>query len=310
MHQLTVHILLATYNGGRFLAEQLNSIARQTHTDWTLTVSDDGSTDDTLDIVAQFAEQVNQPVTVLKGPCQGSSTRNFFHLIQHAQTKDPSDLFAFCDQDDVWLENKLARAVAWHLNSSVNSVRLYCSRTQFVNEHLSPTGLSPSINREPSLGNALVQNIASGNTMVLSSALLMVQKHVCPEHSIWHDWTSYLVCSAMEGEIYFDKSPSLLYRQHDWNVIGSNNGLKAQMMRIAPLLEGRFKQWTQRNIDAINDIKPWIPVHSLSICQELDLLRSDSAVARRVVGFARSSIRRQGFLSNCTLLLGLLFRLI
>jgi len=179
--QPTVHILLATYNGARYLAEQLESIARQTHSAWTLTVSDDGSTDDTLDIVQRFATQVTQPVSLLQGPKEGSSTANFCHLVAQAPTDNVQDLYAFCDQDDVWHDDKLQRAVQWHAQHPSQSVRLYCGRTQYVNEQLQPIGLSPSIKRPPSFGNALVQNIASGNTMVFSHAVLMAQKNPAQE---------------------------------------------------------------------------------------------------------------------------------
>jgi len=155
MHPIsTVHILLATYNGARYLDEQLQSIARQTHCDWTLTVSDDGSSDDTLDIVQRFSAQVNQPVTVLQGPRQGSSTANFFHLLAQAPTGNSLDLYAFCDQDDVWLDDKLSSAVKWHIQYSGQNVRLYCGRTQVVDEQLQPIGISPNIKRPPSFGNA------------------------------------------------------------------------------------------------------------------------------------------------------------
>lgn len=301
MPQLTVHILLATYNGGRFLAEQLSSIARQTHANWTLTVSDDGSTDNTLDLVAQFAEQVSQQVTVLSGPCQGSSTRNFFHLIQHAQAKDPSDLFAFCDQDDVWLEDKLERAVAWHANNIVKPVRLYCGRTQFVNEQLKPIGLSPGIKRPPSFGNALVQNIASGNTMVMSSAVLMAQKEIQPEHSVWHDWTTYLVATSLGGLVWFDDAPSLHYRQHMANVIGSNDGLRAQIARLGPLFSGRFKRWSDMNEEAVAVLSPMLSSESLACLKEFRIMRSSSCALQRINCLRKSQVRRQRATSNVTL---------
>ncbi|MDO9605235.1 glycosyltransferase family 2 protein [Hydrogenophaga sp.] len=310
MPQPTVHILLATYNGGRFLAEQLSSIARQTHTAWTLTVSDDGSTDDTLDIVAQFAEQVSQPITVLTGPCQGSSTRNFFHLIQHAQARSPSDLFAFCDQDDVWLDYKLARAAAWHLENSKNPVRLYCSRTQFVDEQLKPIGLSPGIQRAPTFGNALVQNIASGNTMVMSQAVLMAQKKVQPEHSVWHDWTTYLVATALGGQVWFDNHVGVSYRQHARNVIGSNNGVIAQVKRLKPLATGRFRQWTDAGLAAVKDLETLPTPSALDICHQFAMIRSNPFIWRRLMAWRKTGIRRQTIGSNLSLAFGLMLSLV
>lgn len=304
----TVHILLATYNGEKFLKEQLDSIARQTHSAWTLTVSDDGSTDDTLDIVRQFAKQVSQQVTVLHGPQKGS-TYNFFHLIQHAQTDNPQDLYAFCDQDDMWLDEKLARAVTWHNSQTNQAARLYCGRTQFVNEQLKPLGLSPGIRRPPSFGNALVQNIASGNTMVMSHTVLMAQKQVQAAHSVWHDWTTYLVATAMGGLVWFDDTPSLLYRQHVANVIGANEGFKAQIKRIKPLMQGRFKKWSEVTVLATQDIYERLTLQTKQCLHDFEAMRLVRPLNQRVRLFLKSQVRRQTWLSNCALLLALALNL-
>lgn len=310
MHsQPTIHILLATYNGARYLAEQLQSISRQTHSAWTLTVSDDGSTDDTLAIVQRFAAQVDQPVTVLQGPRQGSSTANFAHLLGKAPAGNSQDLYAFCDQDDVWHDNKLERAVQFHAKHPSQSVRLYCGRTQFVNEYLLPIGLSPSIERPPSFGNALVQNIASGNTMVFSQAVLSAHKKVKSTHSVWHDWTTYIVATAIGGMVWFDNEPCLFYRQHGGNVIGSNNSLKAKLARFRPLLKGRFKQWSDMNISAVQDLQDLVTKQSQLIFAEFQVMRSAPCFLQRLTRFYKSPIRRQLFLSNAILGLALLLKL-
>lgn len=310
LYQPTVHILLATYNGAKYLTDQLESIARQTHRSWTLTVSDDGSSDETLHIVERFAQRMDQTVNVLQGPRMGSSTRNFFHLIQQAPADSPQDLYAFCDQDDVWLDNKLERAVQWHAQHPQEPVRLYCGRTQFVNEQLRPIGLSPGIHRPPSFGNALVQNIASGNTMVMSHAVLMAQKKVQPEHSVWHDWTTYLVATALGGIVCFDDEPCLLYRQHGGNVIGSNDGLVAQIKRLRPLFQGRFKQWTDANMAAARDLGRLVTPNALDLYQRFESLRAMPMPWSRVYAWQKTSIRRQTSSSNSTLVLALVFGLI
>lgn len=309
MHKPTVHILLATYNGAQFLTEQLDSIARQTHSAWTLTISDDGSTDNTLALVAEFSARITQPLTVLQGPRQKSSTRNFCHLIQNAPAAEASDLYAFCDQDDVWLDNKLERAVEWHARQQSHAVRLYCNRTQFVDEQLKPIGLSPGIQRPPSFGNALVQNIASGNTMVMSHDVLLAQKKVKPEHSVWHDWTTYLVATALGGIVCFDDQPTLLYRQHGGNVIGANNGFLAQIKRLKPLFNGRFKQWTDANLAAVRDLNT-LPTHdSLHLYRQFEKLRQMPAPWHRLNAWRKLSIRRQTPSSTLSLAVGLIFGL-
>lgn len=307
MHKPTVHILLATYNGAQFLTEQLDSIARQTHSAWTLTISDDGSTYNTLALVAEFAERITQPLTVLHGPRQKSSTRNFCHLIENAPAAEASDLYAFCDQDDVWIDKKLERAVEWHAQQQSHAVRLYCSRTQFVDEQLKPIGLSPGIQRPPSFGNALVQNIASGNTMVMSHDVLLAQKKVKPEHSVWHDWTTYLVATALGGTACFDDQPSLLYRQHGGNVIGANNGFTAQIKRLKHLFNGRFKQWTDANLAAVRDLNT-LPTHdSLHLYRQFEKLRQMPEPWLRLNAWRKLNIRRQTPSSTLSLAVGLIF---
>jgi len=309
MHKPTVHILLATYNGAQFLTEQLDSIARQTHSAWTLTISDDGSTDNTLALVAEFAARITQPLTVLQGPRQKSSTRNFCHLIQNAPTAEASDLYAFCDQDDVWLDNKLERAVEWHAQQQSHAVRLYCSRTQFVDEQLKPIGLSPGIQRPPSFGNALVQNIASGNTMVMSHDVLLAQKKVKPEHSVWHDWTTYIVTTALAGRIWFDDEPCLLYRQHPQNVIGSNTGPIAAILQMPALLKGRYRRRAEINQRGIQSLLKEMPEENIKVYEQFQrLLQAKNGILSLRI-FFRSKLRRQktsaNFVFGIALMIGL-----
>jgi glycosyltransferase involved in cell wall biosynthesis len=300
----TVHILLATYNGERFLKEQLESIKNQSYGNWTLTVSDDGSTDDTHGILKRFTEEIPQKVTVLAGMGPGNGpTRNFFRLIREIKINSTNDFFAFCDQDDIWLDNKLSRAVHWHESTSNASVRLYCSRTQFVDEQLSPVGFSPSLCRPPSFGNALVQNIASGNTMVMSASVIASLKKINPDHSVWHDWTAYLATTALGGTVEFDQEPSLLYRQHANNVIGSNAGVKAQLARLRPLIQGRYKAWSSKNERAMTDILEDLPTTSVNLYNDFVKIRTLRNPVARSNALKKSSIRRQCLTSNLSLFL-------
>ena len=305
MLENTVHILLATYNGARFLQEQLNSIAEQSHSNWTLTVSDDGSSDETCTMIGEFSKKVLQPVRLINGPGLGS-TENFFHLLHKVFTADANDLFAFCDQDDVWLETKLARAVQWHASLGHQRAALYCGKTHYVDEGLRPLGVSPSLSHSPCFSNALVQNIASGNTMVMNahlrSGLLMVK----PEHSVWHDWTSYLVVTAMGGNVGFDEVPGVLYRQHSANVVGSNHGFMAQLKRLGPVWSGRYKRWTDNNLQSIRDIRTVISAEAADCMANFEHMRRASSALERMRMFRNSSVRRQGLASNASLLFALI----
>ena len=128
----SIAILLCTYNGARFLPAQLASLAHQSFTNWRLFVSDDGSSDETLAIVSEYKDRLGTaPVAVRNGPRQGF-VKNFLSL-----ACDPSlafDYYAYCDQDDVWEPDKLARAVERLSSRPAHIPAMYCSRTMLIDE--------------------------------------------------------------------------------------------------------------------------------------------------------------------------------
>ena len=162
-----VTILLATRDGAAHLEPQLDSIAAQSHRDWSLIVSDDGSTDATCAMVERFARQQQNPVTLLQGPGRGSAENFLFLMRQWAALAPPGAWMAFADQDDVWLADKIARAVARLAPLPAGSPALYCSRSWVCDTGLANRRLSAPRPRAPGFSNALVQNIAAGNTIVL-----------------------------------------------------------------------------------------------------------------------------------------------
>jgi len=147
-------ILLATFNGAQHIREQLASYASQSYQNWELVVSDDGSIDRTAEIVEEFSQTVRQKVLIVKGP-QSGFWLNFLSLVKHTE-ESKGDLFAFSDQDDIWLPEKLERAAEWFAEAPSDSPSLYFTRTALIDEHGMPLGLSPLFQRAPSFQNALV----------------------------------------------------------------------------------------------------------------------------------------------------------
>ncbi|MEJ5864511.1 glycosyltransferase family 2 protein [Pseudomonas farsensis] len=249
-----VAILMCTYNGGAFLRAQLDSISSQSHGDWSLHVSDDGSTDGTHELLRSFQHlQGAHRVHLYAGPGIGF-VANFLSLTCregiHAQ------FFAWSDQDDVWHEDKLQVALKWLRRVPAERPALYCGRTQIVCEAGAHRTFSPRFTFAPHFRNALVQSIAGGNTMVfnLSARALLVEAgwHVAVPS---HDWWCYqLVCGA-EGEVRYDPRPWLMYRQHAGNIIGSNTGLNNQLKRCRMLLEGKLRGWNTQNICALEKMQ-------------------------------------------------------
>src|SRR5262249_25590709 len=162
-----VAVLLCTMNGAAFLREQLDSFARQFHRNWALIVSDDGSHDQTRDIVAQFAVGRPQQVVLRRGPEQGPCA-NFLSLATDSTIV--ADFFAFSDQDDVWHEDKLSRAVGWLATVPASTPALYLARTELIGADGRSRGFSTVFARPPGFRNALVQSIGGGNTMVFNRA--------------------------------------------------------------------------------------------------------------------------------------------
>ncbi len=250
-----VTILLATFNGAAHVAEQLQSYCHQTHGDWSLLVSDDGSTDDTCAIVRDFARRnPERRVTLLRGPGKGSAA-NFLSLLR-AAGKAP--LVAFSDQDDVWFADKLARAVA--ALKACDGSGIYGGRTTIADKHLRPLHNSLLFRRAPSFGNALVQNIAGGNTMVINRAALDFLQPAShhADKIISHDWWCYQMVTGSGGAMIYDAEPCLFYRQHGENQIGANDSLAAAASRVNGLLQGRLAAWTAAQSAALNRSRRWM----------------------------------------------------
>src|SRR5580692_3834219 len=301
-----IAILLCTYNGARFLPAQLASLADQSFTDWRLFVSDDGSSDETLAIVSEHKDRLGTaPVDIRNGPRQGF-VKNFLSL-----ACDPSltfDYYAYCDQDDVWERDKLARAVERLSSRPPHIPAMYCSRTMLIDQDGRTLGYSRAYRRKPRFHNALVQSIASGNTIVLNEAarrLLMVCGSDAKVPS--HDWWSYLLISSAGGEVYYDQVPQVQYRMHGENVIGTNTGLRNRIRRLYMLSRGRFVRWTEMHVAALAPFRSHMTSENRAL---FDLFRASRkrGFFGRQIGFLNSGVYRRTLLDNVGLIIAVLVR--
>lgn len=215
-----VAVLLSTYNGERFLAEQLDSVARQSDVEVLLHARDDGSRDATPDVLrAQAGRWPN-----LAGGTPGENlgpARSFLALLRTAPAD--AEYFAFCDQDDVWLPDKLARAVAAIEDDS--GPALYCSNVTLADEALAPLGPAPE-SGDTRFAHLLFENIAFGCTVLLNRAAReLVDSHDPGGSAVMHDWWCALLVAAF-GRIHYDPRPGLLYRQHGGNVVGQQGAVR------------------------------------------------------------------------------------
>jgi glycosyltransferase involved in cell wall biosynthesis len=274
-----VCILLCTYNGARFLAQQLGSLEAQTHANWVVVASDDGSNDQTLAILLSYQAKWQQGKLVIKNGPQKGFCQNFLSLACDPEIK--ADYYAFCDQDDVWLPEKLAVALSTiDSNQRIGVPFLYCGRTTYVTEELKPCGSSPLFVFPPSFRNALVQSIAGGNTMVFNQSAKTLIEKAGTQNVPSHDWWIYQLITGAEGEVYYDSLSQLLYRQHDGALIGGNGSFSAKMERVWMLLQGRFQGWNTQNIKALKEVSHLLTRNQLEILKLFEILRGAKFIDR------------------------------
>jgi glycosyltransferase involved in cell wall biosynthesis len=246
--QKSVAILMGTYNGSKYIAQQLDSLAAQSYENWRLIVSDDGSSDETLEIVRQYqAAWGVEKVEIRQGPKTGFA-QNFLSM-----ACDPSiraDYYAFCDQDDVWLPQKLETAIS-AIENEGPGLRAYGGRTLYANEQLKKIRVSPDFVHPTSFRNALVQSIAGGNTMVFNAEVknLLAQAGLVDVPS--HDWWTYLLVAGADGVFLFDRKPQVIYRQHSNALVGGNQSFSAKIERATMVINGKFKRYVSLNCAAL-----------------------------------------------------------
>ncbi|MEP1766926.1 MAG: glycosyltransferase [Sulfitobacter sp.] len=299
--QPRITIALCTYNGAQHLSAQLESYLAQTHTHWDLWVSDDGSSDDTLEILQAFAaaQGRNREIRIIQGPRKGFAL-NFLSLLGHPDF--PAQPVALSDQDDVWLPEKLALALA---ETAADTPVLYGAQSIHTDEALTPIGQSLG-GGDPSFGNALVQNIVSGHSMVLNTAALsLVRAAGLPQDIPYHDWWLYQLISGADGKVIVRPDTVLLYRQHGLNAMGSHQGIRALTTRTAQVFGKTYGQWIAANTASLRAVAPLLSPDAQAALTLLETHTKSIGLARPRA-FAQASIARQGQLGTFLLYLAVL----
>lgn len=225
-----VAIMMATYNGEEYVAEQIGSILDQSHTEWALFVRDDGSTDSTSQIIERYAEKSEGRIFVVDDPALhgGGSKENFAAILAWVKRNRNFDYFMFCDQDDIWVSNKVETSLrACQIAEGDGSIpTLVHTDLEAVDKGLGTLGasfirfraLDPS---KTDLQHLLVQNNVTGCTMLWNKALCDLVDLTSPAVAM-HDWWMSLIASAFGKIIFLDRS-TIKYRQHGSNVVGATN---------------------------------------------------------------------------------------
>lgn len=219
-----VIVLLATYNGVKFLDQQLTSLIGQTEVEIELHVNDDGSTDGTLDRLNYWKQEGS--IKTLTHSENIGSTKAFFKLLAESQSQGP---VAFCDQDDVWAHDKLISQLNLLEN---NEPMLVFNKRQYINSLGKPIGASKDLSFDPGFLNALVENIAPGNSMLLNQkAIELIKIYKDPQVTHFDSWI-YLLVSAL-GECRYIPRELVKYRIHKENAVGLRKNSLSSFMASA-----------------------------------------------------------------------------
>ena len=231
---MKVNILMSTYNGQQFLAEQIRSIQDQSYTDWTLFIRDDGSSDNTKEILKDFEHQDSRIHLIDNDKSDNLGVIKSFHkLVNH----DRADYYFFSDQDDVWLPNKLELSLKEAQNYLADLPLMVYMDLKVVNQDLEimteSMVKSQSHHANTELVQELTENTVTGGVAMINHALAEMWQET--DDILMHDWYLALLASAF-GNLVFIDQPGELYRQHSDNVLGART------------LSKRFKKWIRPHI--------------------------------------------------------------
>lgn len=244
-----IQILLSAYNGERYLREQLDSfLLLENYGDIKVLIRDDGSTDGTLEILYEYRERYG--FEIIEGKNLGLNA-SMYELLRH---RDKScEYFAFSDQDDVWMKDKLSRAIRELEKREKSHPALYVACSHLTDENLNIQGHTFIPKRPLTFYNAMIQNVCPGHAQVCNKALVDVLSEKFSDGIMVFDYWTYLIATAI-GSVVFDPTPTTLYRQHQSNAIGCEHSkFKILKMRISRV-KTKISVENARQLKALQDV--------------------------------------------------------
>lgn len=297
----SVLILLSTYNGAKYLREQLDSLYNQKGIIVNILVRDDGSKDDTVDILKEY--QTKYGAMSIYAEDNIGCKRSFYKLIQLASTMERSfDYYAFCDQDDVWDDDKLVSAVKI-LDQSDNEYKLYYSAARCVDNDMNLVKVLP-INTRDSLASIIISSHSLGCTQVFNKAVLLkvnlINEIILPSISVGgyipqHDTWVLVTAKSLGGYIFYDSDSHINYRQHAGNVVGGGSKSMLSILRLR--LSRHLSHPNMRSCLAFYALKAYAGYLSDEANRTLDQLAEYKSTLNRRIKLMMSKEMRTGNVS-------------
>ncbi|MDP2152530.1 MAG: glycosyltransferase [Methylotenera sp.] len=283
VYKTKVLVLLASFNGQSHIEKQLNSILNQSDVDVSILVSDDCSSDGSLDMMTSVASQ-HKNIAFLPSISCGGAAKNFFRLLSEADLSN-ADYIALSDQDDIWQNDKLSHAVK---KIQENNVDAYSSNvTAFW-----PNGKQRLINKaQPQKQfDYMFESAGPGCTFVLTKKFaleiqaFLISNQVQCQHIALHDWFIYAFARSRGFKWLIDHESHMLYRQHAENVVGANVGIKAKIQRFKKLREGWLFEQALLIADILGytDMVPIQKIKRLSLLDRVWLVLNMNKLRRRL----------------------------
>ena len=304
-----VAVILGFYNGNDHIEAQIESILNQNFKNIDIFIFDDNSK---KKIESKKLKINNKKckIKITKRKKNLGYAKNF--LLGLKEAGNEYDFYAFSDQDDIWEKDKLSRGFKALNSKSLNFPKLYCSRTAYYNsECTKEIGASNIHLRKPTFANALLQNIAGGNTIMMNNlARQLVIKTVKAEKFISHDWWCYQIISGAGGEVIFDKNKTVRYRQHKYNLIGKNTGFEDIKSRILEFLSGKVKIWSDVNLKNLVNFRYLLTKENNEILENFLRARRSKNIFKKINYYFKSGVFRQSNKESILFTIGLIFNMI
>ncbi|AJE44721.1 glycosyltransferase [Celeribacter indicus] len=291
---MKVGIVLGLHAPFPYIAAQIASIRNQSHGDWMLLLRDDGPP---APETGRLRKEIGGDARIVYRSVRSAGFVSNF-LSGLCDLPDDCDAAALSDQDDIWHPTKLARAVR-ALSDAPDGPALYCARRNILTAG-GVTAVSRLYRHPPSFANALVENIAPGNTIVMNRAALRLARETADlgRDVFAHDWWLYQLITGVGGTVLHDPVPVLDYRQHEANLLGAGERGGRWFGNRLRVLGGAYRERLDRHCAALACLEERLTPENRALLAAFESARGRRGAPERVLAMVRLPVRRQGMLSQ------------